>query len=331
MIKFCKSKKINEIYLQIYRAGETFYDSKIADRKRYEVILNSAGLDTVDFLLTEAHKNNIKVLAWINVLSLARNKSADILMKFGEGVLTRDQYLRTSIRSEEMNESDKYYLRDDQLFLEPGDSRVVDYIVALIREIITRYPQLDGIHLDYIRYPYIIPFVPDSRFIDYGIMYGYGEKNILRFKEKTGLDPLKIKEKKDAWLKWDDWKREQITNLVRKISDCIKKYAPSLTLSCAVIPSWERAYNNAFQDWSLWLEQGIVDYVVLMNYTRDNRLAKEIALSVLAHKGKIYVGIGAFLMRDEPEVFWQQYKIIKNLKPDGIVFFSYDDYFYLMK
>jgi len=83
----------------------------------------------------------------------------------------------------------------------------------------------------------------------------------------------------------------------------------------------------AFQDWPLWLEKEIVDYVVLMNYTRDDRLAKETVRSALAHKGKgkIFVGIGAFLLKNDPEIFLRQYAIIASLNPDGIVLFSYDE------
>ncbi|MBL7131866.1 MAG: family 10 glycosylhydrolase [Candidatus Omnitrophica bacterium] len=327
LINFCKKVKINEIYLQLYRAGQAYYNSRIADRAKYEEIVRVAGQDTIDFLLKEAEKNGIKVFAWINVFSIGVNKKANILAKFGKSILTKDQYLRISIRDEQVNETDKYYLRDTQLFLEPGDPRVKEYIFSIVNEIITNYPKIKGIHLDYIRYPYPIPYLPNSRFNKYGLTYGYGEENIARFKEKTGLDPLTMKDEKDNYLIWDDWKRGQVTAMVEVISKQIKNKSDDLLVSCAVIPSPECAYSVAFQDWSLWLEKGFVDYVVIMNYTRDNRLAKERVASAISHcgKGKIFVGVGAFLMSNEPELFLEQCKIISVLKPHGIVFFSYDD------
>jgi len=327
LIESCKKAGINEIYLQLYRAGQAYYDSQISDRTKYEEIVKEAGgVDTIDLLLREAKKNDIKVFAWINVLSLAQNKKAPILSKYGNSVLTRDQYLRASIRTEEANESDKYYLRDDQLFLEPGDPRVAEYLTSIAGEIVDRYPLMDGIHLDYARYPHPVPFVPGSRFNKYGLTYGYGELNIKRFKEATKLDPLSAKDD-DTSYKWDDWKREQVTGFVEKISKTIKGKSKDLLVSCAVIPSPDRAYSIAFQDWPLWLDKEIVDYVVLMNYTRDDRLAEAMVKSALAHngKGKIFVGIGAFLLKNDPEVFLRQYAIIASLKPDGIVLFSYDE------
>lgn len=202
LIQFCKREKINEVYLQFYRAGQAYY--------------KDLGIDTISFLLKEARKNNIKIFAWVNVLSLSKNKQADIIIKFGDSILTRDQYLRPSMRTEKVNESDKYYLRDDQLFLEPGDPRVTEYIASIVNEIITSYPAINGIHLDYIRYPYPVPYLPRSNFNKYGLTYGYGEKNIARFKERTGLDPLVMKDEGDNFLRWDNWKREQVTAFLRE-------------------------------------------------------------------------------------------------------------------
>jgi len=312
----------------MYRAGQAYYDSQISDRTKYEEIVKEAGgIDTIDLLLREARKNDIKVFAWVNVLSLAQNKKAPILIKYGNSVLTRDQYLRVSVRTEEVNDSDKYYLRDDQIFLEPGDPRVAEYMASVVQEIIDRYPLINGIHLDYIRYPHPVPFVPGSRFNKYGLTYGYGELNIKRFKETTKFNPLSAKDNEDISYAWDDWKRDQVTNLVEKLSKCAKSKSKDLLVSCAVMPSSDRAYTVAFQDWPRWLDKEIVDYVVLMNYTRDDRLAEGTVKSALVHngKGKIFVGIGAFLLKNDPETFLRQYAIIASLNPDGIVLFSYDE------
>jgi len=327
LVETCKNAGIDEIYLQLFRAGEAYYDSHISDRKKYEKMVKEAGVDTIDLLLREAGKNNIKVFAWVNMLSLAQNKKAPILKKFGNEVLTKDQYLRPSIRNKDMDESDKYYLRDDQLFLEPGDLRVGRYLISIVDEIINRYPSISGIHLDYIRYPYPVPFIPDSRFNKYGLTYGYGQKNIERFKEATNFSPMDVRHNDKICFKWDNWKRNQITRLVEKISSHIKSKSKGLLVSCAVTPSPVRAYSVAFQDWSLWLEKGIVDYVVLMDYTKDDRLSEVVIRAALSQgsKEKIFVGIGAFMLKDDIKDFVEQYQVVNSLNPGGIVIFSYDD------
>jgi len=326
LIAQCKKAKINEIYLQFFQSGNAYYDSKICDKTKYDDMVKAAGMDTLDLLLREAQENNIKVFAWVNVLSLGVNDKADILKKYGSSILTLDQYQRGS-KAESSMELDKYYLRESQIFLEPGDPRIEEYILTVINEIINRYPLISGVHLDYIRYPSPLPFIPGSRFKKFGLTYGYGLKNVERFREETGLNPLDTLNNEDEYLAWDNWKRQQVTDLVRKISSLVKVKSADLAVSCAVIPLTERAYANAFQDWSAWLEEGIVDYAVLMSYTKDNQFAKEMVKSSLGHrgKGKVYIGIGLFLMKNSPDLFFNQYQMIAGLAPDGIVFFSIDD------
>ena len=327
LVDYCKKSGISEIYLQIYRAGEAYYDSQITGREKYSAILKAAGNDPIDRILSEAHKNDIKVFAWVNVLSLAQNKRAPILQKHGTEVLTRDQHSRSSIRTDAIDHSDKFYLRDDQIFLEPGDERVVDWNLLVVGEIVKRYPEFDGIHLDYIRYPYPVPSIPDGRFVQFGVTYGYGERNVDRFFKAYGLDPVKGDVyKNDLALKWDGWKREQVTSLVRRISSLVREKAGSWEISCAVVPAQERAYSYAFQDWPLWLEKDLIDHVVLMNYTRDERLSASLLKGALAFrgKGKIYAGVGAFLLKDAA-MFKRFSDIADEANLDGVVYFAYDE------
>lgn len=326
LLNVCQRARINQVYIQLYQSGKAFYNSRISDRAKYSDMLRSFGSDPIDYLLQEASKRNIQVFAWVNLLSLGTNSSADIIKKLGPGVLTRDQYGRPSGRKDP-DESDKYYLREEYLFLEPGDQRVVKYLAAIVDEVVTRYPDLSGVHLDYVRYPMTVPFVPGSRFGRFGLHYGYGKENSAGFEASTGLDPLTGLNKDEQFSLWDNWRRRQVTGLVRDISKRVKEKSSDMKVSSAVIPSSERAYSSMFQDWPLWLEEGLVDYVVLMNYTLDNQLAKEILRSSLAFRqqGKVYTGLGLFLMANDPKAFREQFRILGSLKPDGIVFFAYDD------
>jgi uncharacterized lipoprotein YddW (UPF0748 family) len=326
LIERCQKSKINQIYLQFFQSGNFYYDTKIGDRSKYDLMLKSAGVDTLDLLLSQAQEKGIKVFAWVNVLSLGKNTHAGILKKYGNSILTRDQYLRTSFGVEK-SELDKYYLREDQVFLEAGDPRVDEYMLNVVNEIINRYSLISGVHLDYIRYPSPVPFIPGSRFKNFGLTYGFGAKSLERFREKTGLNPVEALNNEAEYLSWDNWRRQQVTDLVKRISSLVKVKSADFLVSCAVIPLTERAYSNAFQDWSRWLEEGIVDFVVLMNYTKDSQFAKEVVKSALGHrgKGKVYTGIGAFLMKNNPEMFFNQYRTAIELGSDGIVLFSIDD------
>lgn len=327
LVDYCTREDISEVYLQVYRAGEAYYDSQLAGRRNYENMLREAGTDPVDFLIKAAHQKNIKVYAWINTLSLAQNQNAPVIKNHGTGILTRDQYKRTSLKTDAADHTDKYYLRDDQLFLEPGDEKVADWTLSVVGELLARYPSFDGLHLDYIRYPFPVPFLPDGRFLEYGLAYGYGERNVARFTQVSGLDPVKGNPyDNDLAIKWDSWKRDQVTALVSKIASLVRGKAPSWEISCAAVPSYERAYSVAFQDWPLWLEKGLMDKVVLMNYTRDERYSMELIKGALAFKGtgKIYSGLGVFLIKDQA-AYHRLRDTALGQPLDGIVFFTYDD------
>ena len=93
------------------------------------------------------------------------------------------------------------------------------------------------------------------------------------------------------------------------------------------MPSIERSYLVIFQDWIKWLENDIVDYVVAMDYTEDLNLMKLYARSILFPelKDRIYIGIGAYLLKDTQEKLVEEINIAEDLSPGGIVLFSYDE------
>ncbi|MDP8299578.1 MAG: family 10 glycosylhydrolase [Candidatus Tantalella remota] len=327
LIETCKSTGVNDIYIQVYRAGKAYYDSDIADSTPYKKMVASCGRDPVKYLIRKATMNDISLHAWINVLSVSQNKNADIIKKLGKGVITVDQHGRSAFADKNPDDLDGYYIREKQIFLEPGDKRVRDYFGSITEELIKKYPRLAGLHLDYIRYPRVVPFVPGSRFNSHGISYGYGEKNVSSFKAKTGLDVKKMGNSRENFQKWDNWRREQVTATVRELSEKARGLAPSLKISCTIIASADMTYLTTFQDWTLWIKEGYINYVVAMDYTDDPRLFDINALSLMMPdvKDKVQIGVGAYLLKDRPELFREELEISAKIDPPGIVIFSYDD------
>jgi len=90
---------------------------------------------------------------------------------------------------------------------------VRNHLINILEEIITVY-DLDGIHLDYIRYA-------DSDF-------GYNMSARIMFEEQYGVDPFNLitenesgyynlneLERKKLLLEWGNFRREAITNIVK--------------------------------------------------------------------------------------------------------------------
>jgi uncharacterized lipoprotein YddW (UPF0748 family) len=140
------------------------------------------------------------------------------------------------------------------------------------------------------------------------------------------MDPLTMERTVKNHMLWDQWRRDQITNLVKSVRQILHDRYPQTKLSCAVLPWPERSYFSSFQDWTRWAEEGHVDFLVTMNYTLDLRLARflsHMAMSV-GKKADVWIGLGPYLFETDSEGFQKEFKETLDLKPSGVVFFSYD-------
>jgi uncharacterized lipoprotein YddW (UPF0748 family) len=128
---------------------------------------------------------------------------------------------------------------------------------------VSRYP-VDGVHLDYIRYP--------------GADFGYNEYERTAFTLRYGIDPLALRQDRygvegmlgtRAAQMLDslhvEWRIEQIDSLVTLVRDVVGE----LPLSAAVVPDFGRARVEKGQDWLAWVQRGLVDFVVPMAYTYE--------------------------------------------------------------
>lgn len=329
MLDSAHKANFNAVIVQIYRANKCWFNSAIGDSSPYKEFKEKEGADLLDFLITEAHKRNLQVHAWLNIFQITKNLDAPILKKFGKEILLRDNknrsfldYNNYKLSGEEARYMD---LSDESIVLDPANDNVHEYQLSVINELINKYPQLDGIHLDFIRYPYVVPYSPGSRFSK-TLQFGYTQAAFDKFKKQTGLDPRTMSLDTKNTQAWDDFRREQITSFVRNAFNLCKKKNNNLKVSAAVLCWADRAYLSAFQDWRGWLEDEIVDFVVSMNYTKDRRLARYLSRTVAmaSHKSNGYVGLQAYMKPVIVSEVIEQIEDARRAGARGIVIFSYD-------
>lgn len=179
-------------------------------------------------------------------------------------------------------------------------------------EVVRNY-DVNGVHFDYIRYP-------DA---DYCYCTGCSQ----RFQAQTGRtvatwpqDVLAAGSLRTAFL---DWRREQITKLVRAVSSEAKRLKPGVKISAAVFPDAASALDGVGQDWRRWIDEGLVDFLCPMDYRKDlsgftNLVAQQ--MSYAAGRIPIYPGIGAFIL--EPDGVLAQLEGARALNPDGFILFE---------
>jgi len=76
LVHFAKKAKVRILFVQIYRANQAWFPSKVGDTGSYKVALQGLGEDPFAFLIREAHHAGIEVHAWLNLLSLSTNENA---------------------------------------------------------------------------------------------------------------------------------------------------------------------------------------------------------------------------------------------------------------
>lgn len=302
LIDFAKKARIKILFVQIYRANKAWFPSSVADSRPYESCLKNVSQDPFALLINEAHKAGIEVHAWLNLLSLSNNKDAKILKKFGPGILTRNLKKKKTIED---------YKIDKQYFLEPGDLRVRGELLALVSEILIRYPELDGLQFDYIRYP------------DRNPAYGYTKMNIERFRQATGIKIIK-----NDNITWQNWKRTQVTELLSQLASRARALRPNIKVSATGCAPYVRAYYEAFQDWPSWIKTGIVDFVTVMTYSDKvsgfEKYAKE-AKEKIIDSGKINLAIGAYKLKKYPEKFAREFNLCEKSGDYACVILGYGD------
>ncbi len=192
-------------------------------------------------------------------------------------------------------------------------AREVEAVANLVR----RY-DLDGVHLDYIRYP--------------GSIYCYDDGCRIRFAAQTGHHPTSWPDDVISGRlvgPFQNWRREQISRLVRTVSLRVRSIRPGVRVSAAVFSDWSQVRRSLGQDWIQWIDEGYLDFVCPMNYTRDlERFRQLVRRQVNWVDGRIplYIGIGAWRMPAADEVI-QQVESARQLGADGFIMFDYDDAF----
>jgi uncharacterized lipoprotein YddW (UPF0748 family) len=155
-------------------------------------------------------------------------------------------------------------------FLDPANPEVRSYLLRLFDEIVSRY-DVDGLQLDYIRYPFQDPSANRT--------YGYGMAARQQFHQLTGIDPATISpNNRDLWQRWTEFRTHQIDTFVTDASKLLHQRRPNLILSVAVFPLPEHERIQKLQQhWEVWALQGTVDLVVPMTYALDTNQFQRLA------------------------------------------------------
>ena len=297
---------LNTLFVQVRGRGDAYYESDLAPPG--EGI--EPGLDPLAYCVERARDAGLQVHAWVNVY----------LTWYPDREAPEDHLLRTNpdwfMISSDGIDLGQPGLTDDIVkrgvegrYLSPAHPSVSPYLLEVIGEIIDRY-RVDGIHLDYVRYP--------NEHYDYSPLARTG------FWADTDTDPPTVGGAEEAVKTWNRWRSARVTEFVREAKALLLRRNPALVLSAAVKPDLETAYTRYGQNWIDWVNRRYLDVVVPMFYTGSNRrlLERMRLVRKYVQKGRVVAGIGAWNQDTVDTV--KQIEGARDARLAGFSLFSYE-------
>ena len=301
LVRDAKRANVNTLIVQVRRRGDALYAKSF--EPSVEDPAYDGKFDGLAAILDAAHAEGIQVHAWINAMPIWRdapppNDPRHVYNQHGPAQAGETNWLTRSPKGET-----RFPVG---YFLDPGHPGAAAYLLEVYLNIVRNYP-VDGIHFDYIRYP------ETEERLERGAGVGYNETSLARFRRATRRTDTPSPDDN----RFTEWRRQQVTQLVRRIYIEAKAINPRIKVSGAVIawgrpPQRERDFldmspgQRIFQDWHGWLKEGILDLAIPMNYARgadptvrgwfDGWIKFE---KKYRHGRQLAVGIGAYLNSKE--------------------------------
>jgi uncharacterized lipoprotein YddW (UPF0748 family) len=181
---------------------------------------------------------------------------------------------------------------------------------------VARTYDVDGIHFDYIRYP-------DGENC-------YCDSCRQRFEEGAGLKvtnwPKDVLGGGPNYTAYQDFRRANITRLVKAVSEEAHALKPGLKVSAAVFGDWPQCRDDVGQDWGAWIQAGYLDFVCPMDYTDSDasfRTQVQVQRDAIAGRIPLYPGVGASAPGLSLGQVIDQIGIARAEGADGFILFEY--------
>jgi uncharacterized lipoprotein YddW (UPF0748 family) len=334
MVATAREAGVNTLVVQVRGRGDAYYDSRLEPRAA-ALARQPATFDPLAAVLRDAHAAGLAVHAWINVSLVA--DAGDPPADAGHVVNRHPEWLMVPAdlaaadpdpRAPDFARTLASWTRSqggaiEGLYMSPAAVGAVDHLAGVVEDLVSRYA-IDGIHLDYVRYP--------------GASFDYSREALRAFRAEVSRD-LARADRQDldrrqranplVWTqhypqRWDAFRRARLTELVRRLRSVAARHRPRATVSAAVVPETATAVAAKFQDWPAWAAAGVLDVLCPMTYATDDTVFRQQVeqARAAAHGRPIWAGIGAYRLSGDQAL--RQIEAARALGVDGVLLFSYD-------
>ncbi|MBU0479373.1 MAG: family 10 glycosylhydrolase [bacterium] len=271
----------NRVLINVQYKGATIYPSDVVanaggPRQRSEFI----GRDPLQEAIEIGHRRGLEIVAWFEYGLMAHWSGSDTT-DCGP-ILTQHPGWRAIKKN-----GSGYVKNENGVFhwLDPAHPEVAQFMEDLFGEIAERYPDLDGIETDRIRYP--------------SLEFSYSDISRSHYTTETGgTDPINIDYNHPQWQQWITWREEQITAIAHRIYRRAKNTNPAIFISAAVAPPYMLYYHDNLQRWDIWADSGYVDALEPMLYLDDASFPYQLAEAVQLAPPDFYLYPGIVYRND---------------------------------
>ncbi|HET6347572.1 MAG TPA: family 10 glycosylhydrolase [Candidatus Krumholzibacteria bacterium] len=318
LVDFATQTRFHILFVQVRGRGDAYYQSSL-DPPAASLTAPLADFDPLRYLITLAHRNDIQVHAWLNVYyAWSDTRRAPppehLVVKHPDWILSNAQ----GTRMDHVPPSRWKAEHMEGYFLSPGVSEFREHMVAVVRELVNTY-DIDGIHLDYIRYP--------------NKEYTFDRSSRSRFLMQYGVDPVELAGNRATLEKvvgagalasldslFSEERCAQVDSMVMDIhAACAGK-----PLSAAVVADPVLARSDKGQDWPTWVHKGWVDFVAPMAYSMPplEVEARARVYNRLVGVEHVLIGLGVYDGRDQ--FLAESVGLLRDVPVAGYAIFSYN-------
>jgi uncharacterized lipoprotein YddW (UPF0748 family) len=336
LVTTAQQQGFNTLLVQVRGRADAYYASTLEPRSA-DLARQPAAFDPLSIVLAEARQRNIRVHAWIslNLVSSAVDLPASpdhLIYKHPQWLMVPRPIAQDVARLDPGNPAYVGKIARwtrtasdavEGLYTTPLQPEAAAYAARVAGDLARRY-DLDGVHLDYARYP-------NSQFDYSRFAIAEFRADIRPRLAAAARRELDLDEDTDLFAypdrfpaEWKAFRRARMTALVARVRQTVTAARPGIMITSAVFPDSQDAFDERMQDWRSWLESRLVDAVAPMAYTQESALfAEQIAAAGEIAGGRaVWAGIGAYRLTPAQTV--ENIQAARKIGTAGFVLFSYD-------
>lgn len=313
---------LNIVYFQVRGAADAYYKSNYEPwaARLTGTLGRNPGWDPLQTAIDAAHYYGLELHAWINCYTMWSGERAPPSATTPQHIYYKGNDWRVATR---VRYRGRWYYRTQRLnpsylWATPGNPDVREHIEKVALDIASNY-DVDGLHLDRIRYP-------DAQYSwDRPSRVAYWDANVAYRASHGGRDLSR------AW-----WQRSQVNTLVRDIYDGAKDINPRVQVSAAAWgiytnrwrwPGVSDGLRQYYQDAQGWARSGKMDFLTPMTFWDLDHIPRWgiLVRDYSRNSGGryIYPGVAAYLYRYNWREVSRQVESAGGFGASGVTFFDY--------